>query len=60
MRRNAIINAVSLVLPTALVGSIAAQNAVPIELPTDRSVLPIPEPERPHSTVLDARNATPP
>ncbi|RIA01028.1 arylsulfatase [Rhodopseudomonas palustris] len=28
--------------------------------PTDRSVLPIPEPTYPHSTVLDARNATPP
>jgi arylsulfatase A-like enzyme len=26
----------------------------------DRSVLPIPEPVYPHSTVLDARNATPP
>ena len=29
-------------------------------LPTDRTVLPIPEPQYPHSTVLDARNATPP
>ncbi|MGP9811359.1 arylsulfatase [Rhodopseudomonas sp. NSM] len=28
--------------------------------PTDRSVLPIPEPTYPHSTVFDARNATPP
>ena len=28
--------------------------------PTDRTVLPIPEPVYPHSTVLDARNATPP
>ena len=29
-------------------------------LPTDRTVLPIPEPQYPHSTVLDVRNATPP
>ena len=26
----------------------------------DRTVLPIPEPHYPHSTVLDARDATPP
>ncbi|MFZ2160336.1 MAG: arylsulfatase [Bradyrhizobium sp.] len=32
----------------------------PVVLPTDRSVLPIPEPQYPHSTVFDARNATPP
>ena len=31
-----------------------------IVLPTDRTVLPIPEPQYPHSTVFDARNATPP
>jgi arylsulfatase len=28
--------------------------------PSDRTVLPIPEPNYPHSTVLDARDATPP
>jgi arylsulfatase A-like enzyme len=28
--------------------------------PMDRTVLPIPEPQYPHSTVFDARNATPP
>ena len=28
--------------------------------PTDRTVLPLPEPQYPHSAVLDARNATPP
>lgn len=40
----------------------SAQTASPpqIVLPTDRTVLPIPEPQYPHSTVLDARNATPP
>ena len=66
MRRNAVVYAVSLVfvvlLSTVPVGPIAAQNAptIPIELPTDRTVLPIPEPHRPHSPVLDARHATPP
>ena len=35
---------------------VAAQEAQPI----DRTVLPIPEPQYPHSTVLDVRNATPP
>jgi arylsulfatase A-like enzyme len=34
--------------------------AASVVLPTDRTVLPIPEPQYPHSTVLDARNATPP
>ena len=29
-------------------------------LSTDRTILPIPEPQYPHSTVLDVRNATPP
>jgi len=28
--------------------------------PSDRTVLPIPNPQLPHSTVFDARNATPP
>ena len=42
---------------------VAAQNAAApaqVVTPTDRTVLPIPEPQYPHSTVLDARNATPP
>jgi arylsulfatase len=39
----------------------AQQAASPgVVLPTDRSVLPIPEPQYPHSTIFDARNATPP
>ena len=39
-----------------------AQQVAPaaVVLPTDRTVLPIPEPSYPHSTVFDARNATPP
>lgn len=48
---------------TALVAIPAdAQQPAPpsVVLPTERSVLPIPEPQYPHSTVFDARNATPP
>src|SRR5882757_3401838 len=39
-----------------------AQEAAParVVVPTDRTVLPIPEPQYPHSTVFNARNATPP
>ena len=41
---------------------VAAQDAASarVVLPTDRTVLPIPEPQYPHSTVFNARNATPP
>ncbi|MFH0997318.1 MAG: arylsulfatase [Pseudomonadota bacterium] len=35
---------------------VAAQDTQPI----DRTMLPIPEPQYPHSTVFDVRNATPP
>jgi len=38
----------------------AQGGAAKVVLPTDRSVLPIPEPQYPHSTVFNARNATPP
>jgi Sulfatase len=38
----------------------AAQATASVVLPTDRTVLPIPEPQYPHSAVFDARNATPP
>jgi len=66
MKRITIIYIVSLVLMTLFSAMTAtpvvAQNAptASIVLPTDRTVLPIPEPQYPHSTVLDARNATPP
>ncbi len=43
-------------LPVAAQGSGAAQ----VVLPTDRTVLPIPEPVTPPITELDARKATPP
>jgi arylsulfatase A-like enzyme len=41
---------------------VSAQEATPpkVVYPTDRTVLPIPEPQYPHSNVFNARNATPP
>jgi arylsulfatase A-like enzyme len=39
---------------------VAQQTASPMTAPTDRTVLPIPEPDYPHETELDARKATPP
>ncbi len=67
MKRNAIPRAVldlTLVLMLAPLATapVAAQGAGPVRvlLPTDRTVLPIPEPKNPHSTVFDARKATPP
>jgi len=46
----------------ASLATVAAQDAAParVVFPTDRTVLPIPEPQYPHSTVFDVRNATPP
>jgi arylsulfatase A-like enzyme len=38
----------------------AAEDAKPAPYKLDRTILPIPEPEIPHSTVLDARNAKAP
>src|SRR5438445_873135 len=48
-----------LALPAA---PVIAQGPTPLRvvLPTDRTVLPIPEPTYPHSTVFEVRNATPP
>src|SRR5207244_13656731 len=41
---------------------VAAQSPAPqaVVVPTDRTVLPIPEPTYPHTGVFDARNARPP
>ena len=52
----------ALVLAPITAAPVAAQGAAPAQvvLPTDRTVLPIPEPQYPHSTVFDVRNATPP
>jgi len=51
-----------LMLAPLTVAPAVAQQAAParVALPTDRTVLPIPEPQYPHSTVFDVRNATPP
>jgi arylsulfatase A-like enzyme len=49
-----------LVLLTTTAPVAAQQAPASVVLPTDRTVLPIPEPQYPHSTVFDARNATPP
>jgi arylsulfatase A-like enzyme len=38
----------------------AQETRAAVVLPTDRTVLPLPEPQYPHSTVFDARDATPP
>ncbi len=52
----------ALVLAPLTAAPAAAQGAAPAQVvfPTDRSVLPIPEPQYPHSTVFDVRNTTPP
>jgi arylsulfatase A-like enzyme len=51
-----------LMLATLNLAPVAAQEAAQarVVFPTDRTVLPIPEPQYPHSTVFNARNATPP
>jgi arylsulfatase A-like enzyme len=52
----------TLVLAPATAAPVAAQAAAPIRvvLPTDRTVLPIPEPAVAEITEMDARKATPP
>jgi arylsulfatase len=49
-------------LATAAAAPVSAQGLpqAQVVLPTDRTVLPIPVPQSPHSTVFDVRNATPP
>jgi arylsulfatase A-like enzyme len=54
--------ALTVLIPLAIT-PVAAQDGpapVPVLLPADRMVLPIPEPTVPQMTVFDARNATPP
>ena len=65
MKRHPIMRtalSIALVLAALTVASVAAQGITParVLLPTDRTVLPIPEPQYPHSIVFDVRNATPP
>jgi arylsulfatase len=47
-------------LPVTTAPVAAQGGAASVVYPTDRTVLPLPEPQYPHSTVFDARNATPP
>jgi len=54
MRRMTLQAMMSLALGVACAATAGAQTA------TDRTVLPIPEPQYPHSTVFNVRNATPP
>jgi len=66
MKRITVIYILSLALPVLLAAMtdapLAAQNvpSTGIVAATDRTVLPIPEPQYQHSTVLDVRNAPPP
>ncbi|MGH9845067.1 MAG: sulfatase-like hydrolase/transferase, partial [Blastocatellia bacterium] len=63
MKRTAVIIVLTLTFGAvvALSTHVTAQGgAAKVVFPTDRTVLPIPEPQYPHSTVIDARNATPP
>src|SRR6185295_10228785 len=62
MKRIAVVVARMLTL-VMLVGPISTLRVVAqarVVEPTDRTILPIPEPNVPKSTVFDARNATPP
>ena len=54
MNRNAVSTTISVALTAVCAATAAAQTA------PDRTVLPIHEPQYPHSTVFDVRNATPP
>ncbi len=62
--RTSLRSSLGLAIVLELVGAAPAlaQDAAPARVvhPTDRTVLPIPEPSYPHSRVFDVRNATPP
>lgn len=61
MKRSALlVLTLSLMAPFGISANAQQAASAAVVSPTDRSVLPIPEPQYPHSTVLDARNATPP
>ena len=61
MNRTTSVFAASSLMVLLTISANAQQVAPPpVVLPTDRTVLPILEPNYPHSTVFDARNATPP
>ncbi len=46
--------------PAASPPQLQAQQRAPVIFPTDRTVLPLPEPQLPYSTVFDVRNAVAP
>jgi len=54
MKRRTTCSVLGIALSTACAATAAAQSE------PDRTALPIPEPQIPHSTVFDVRNATPP
>ena len=62
LQKTAFSLSLTLMLALLATAPVTAKEAAPapVVLPTDRTVLPIPEPQYPHSTVLDVRNATPP
>ncbi|MGZ8460666.1 MAG: arylsulfatase [Candidatus Deferrimicrobiaceae bacterium] len=66
MERDRVIRLAGLALVAILftvpVPSVVAQDAPSARVipPMERTVLPVPEPKHPHSTVFNARNATPP
>ena len=59
-KRAVLIAAALLLIASPIAANAQPAAAASVVLPTDRTVLPIPEPQYPHSTVFDARNATPP
>src|SRR5512137_188848 len=54
MNRHAVKTTIGITLGAFCAGTAAAQTG------PDRTVLPIHEPQNPHSTILNVRNATPP
>ena len=59
MKRTDILATLGLALVVA-VSAMLVMPAAAQQVPVDRTVLPIQEPQIPHSTVFDVRNATPP
>jgi arylsulfatase len=59
-RTTSLVGALSLMALLTISANAQQMDPPAIVLPTDRTVLPIPEPAYPHSTVFDARNAKPP
>src|SRR5687767_11863260 len=62
MKRIAVVvaNLLTLVMLVGQVSTLRVVAQSKVVEPTDRTILPIPEPKVPNSTVFDARSATPP